>query len=414
MGEYVFDHSWAHAYENAGGSYYPKLQVAVPFTPVTGRRLLVAPDAPPGARGNADRALCAACATRSRPPPSMSPSPSAADAEALGAAGFARRTGEQFHFLNEGYADFEAFLAALSSRKRKTIKRERREALGDDIEIDLLTGNDIKSKPLGRVLRLLHGHRLAQMGPALSDPRLLHRDRRDDGGPGAAGDGAARAGGISPGRSIFSARTRSTAATGARSRSGRSCISRSAIIRRSNTPSATVMRASRRARRASTSWRAAIGPSRPIPRMISPIPASPAPCAIISCASARRSTSRSPITRRACRSGRGTSCGEAESFDPGDGIRYSEFMTQLLDRAIEVARALPERAQDEIARLILAAAKAKAIRSSRYRTKKRLRSMSRSHRRSAPSSSATAKCAPSGRKSALEHPIHSARLCRTD
>jgi predicted N-acyltransferase len=144
MGEYVFDHSWAHAYENAGGRYYPKLQICAPFTPVTGRRLLVRPDAPPGAR----EALIAALRGLREAVEASSVHvtfANALDAEALGAAGFARRTGEQFHFLNEGYADFDAFLAALSSRKRKTIKRERRDALGDDVTIDLLTGSDIKS-----------------------------------------------------------------------------------------------------------------------------------------------------------------------------------------------------------------------------------------------------------------------------
>ncbi len=144
MGEYVFDHSWAQAYENAGGRYYPKVQIAAPFTPVTGRRLLVAPDAPAGARAT----LIAALRGLRDAVEASSVHVTFAnlrDAEALGAAGFARRTGEQFHFLNEGYADFEAFLAALSSRKRKTIRRERRDALGDDIAIDLLTGNDITS-----------------------------------------------------------------------------------------------------------------------------------------------------------------------------------------------------------------------------------------------------------------------------
>jgi uncharacterized protein len=145
MGEYVFDHSWAHAYESAGGRYYPKLQVTVPFTPVTGRRLLIAPGAPEGAR----EALIAALRGLREAVEASSVHvtfASASDAEALGVAGFARRTGEQFHFLNEGYADFEAFLAALASRKRKTIRRERRDALGDDVAIDLLTGSEITSK----------------------------------------------------------------------------------------------------------------------------------------------------------------------------------------------------------------------------------------------------------------------------
>jgi predicted N-acyltransferase len=144
MGEYVFDHSWAQAYESAGGTYYPKIQVAAPFTPAAGRRLLVAPNAPAGAK----TALIAALRGLREAVEASSVHvtfANAEDAEALGAAGFARRTGEQFHFFNEGYADFEAFLAALSSRKRKTIRRERRDALGDDVTIDVLTGSDIKT-----------------------------------------------------------------------------------------------------------------------------------------------------------------------------------------------------------------------------------------------------------------------------
>ena len=171
MGEYVFDHSWAQAYEHAGGRYYPKLQVAAPFTPVTGRRLLVANDAPEGAR----EALIAALRGLRQASGASSihvTFATEAEARALTQAGFVARTGEQFHFLNEGYADFEAFLAALASRKRKAIKRERRDALGDDVTIDLLTGNDIQTRALGLVLRLLHGHRLAQMGPAVSRPAI--------------------------------------------------------------------------------------------------------------------------------------------------------------------------------------------------------------------------------------------------
>ena len=144
MGEYVFDHAWAQAYERIGQSYYPKLLVAVPFTPATGRRLLVAKDAPEEARTaliGALRGLREAVDASSihvnfacRP-----------DADALEGAGFARRTGEQFHFFNDDYADFDAFLAALSSRKRKNIKRERRDALGGDVEIDLITGAGLKT-----------------------------------------------------------------------------------------------------------------------------------------------------------------------------------------------------------------------------------------------------------------------------
>src|SRR5579863_1853220 len=145
QGEYVFDHAWADAYEQAGGRYYPKIQVAAPFTPVTGRRLLVAQDAPEGAR---DALIAALRGLRKATGASSIHVTFGAEPDtlALTRAGFALRAGEQFHFLNEGYADFDAFLAALASRKRKTIKRERRDALGDDVTIDLLTGAELKPR----------------------------------------------------------------------------------------------------------------------------------------------------------------------------------------------------------------------------------------------------------------------------
>jgi predicted N-acyltransferase len=143
LGEYVFDHGWAQAYERVGGRYYPKLQVAVPFTPVTGNRLLVARDAPDGAR----EALITALRDLRKSTGASSIHVTFAtlsDAQVLRSAGFTLRTGEQFHFLNQNYRDFDDFLDSLASRKRKTIKRERREALGRDLTIDLLTGKDIK------------------------------------------------------------------------------------------------------------------------------------------------------------------------------------------------------------------------------------------------------------------------------
>jgi uncharacterized protein len=143
LGEYVFDQGWAQAYTQAGGRYYPKLQVAAPFTPVTGRRLLVAPHAPEGAR----EALILALRHLQKSAGASSTHvtfATKADVESLCDAGFIMRTGEQFHFLQEGYRNFDDFLGALSSRKRKTIKRERKEALGGDLAIELLTGADIK------------------------------------------------------------------------------------------------------------------------------------------------------------------------------------------------------------------------------------------------------------------------------
>ncbi len=142
LGEYVFDQSWADAYERAGGRYYPKLQVAAPFTPVPGRRLLVAADAPDGARAaliEGLRALRSAVDASSYPRHLRGRGRHAALAE----AGFSPRTGVQYHFPNPGYRDFEDFLGTLSSRKRKAIRRERREALAGGVEIDLLTGDRI-------------------------------------------------------------------------------------------------------------------------------------------------------------------------------------------------------------------------------------------------------------------------------
>ncbi|HEY1864177.1 MAG TPA: GNAT family N-acetyltransferase [Roseiarcus sp.] len=145
QGEYVFDHAWADAYERAGGSYYPKLQVAVPFTPVTGRRLLVAADAPEGAR----EALIGALRELRKQTKTSSihlTFPTVEDSERLSSAGFLIRTGEQFHFSCNGFANFDDFLGALASRKRKAIKRERRDALDNGIAIDWLTGSLIRSE----------------------------------------------------------------------------------------------------------------------------------------------------------------------------------------------------------------------------------------------------------------------------
>ena len=142
MGEYVFDHGWADAYHRAGRPYYPKLQVAVPFTPVTGRRLLVAPG-----HGDAARQTLVAGLLTLRENAGASSLhitfPTRTEWETLGAAGFLQRTGQQFHFINKGYADFDAFLADLASRKRKMIRRERKAALASGIAIELLTGAGI-------------------------------------------------------------------------------------------------------------------------------------------------------------------------------------------------------------------------------------------------------------------------------
>jgi len=142
-GEYVFDRGWAEAFERAGGSYYPKLQVSVPFTPATGRRLLAAPG--PGAehiRLGLLQGLMELCTLRDASSAHITFMPE--DEWTLAASlGFLQRTDQQFHWTNEGYATFEDFLAALASRKRKLIRRERRDALANGIEVVWLTGSDL-------------------------------------------------------------------------------------------------------------------------------------------------------------------------------------------------------------------------------------------------------------------------------
>ena len=100
-----------------------------------------------------------------------------------GTQGFLQRTDQQFHWFNEGYGSFDDFLAALASRKRKAMKRERRDALANGITIEQADRQGHHRGALGRLLRVLHGHRLAQMGPALPDAHLLLADRRAHGRP---------------------------------------------------------------------------------------------------------------------------------------------------------------------------------------------------------------------------------------
>ncbi len=144
-GEYVFDYGWADAYERAGGRYYPKLLAAVPFTPVPGPRLLLHPDAPPETRVHLIAAMVE-LANRRHISSVHVTFPERIEAEALTEAGFLQRVGQQFHWTNDGYRDFDDYLAALNSRKRKAVKKERREALAEGLEIEVLTGPDLNSR----------------------------------------------------------------------------------------------------------------------------------------------------------------------------------------------------------------------------------------------------------------------------
>lgn len=135
-GEYVFDHAWADALERAGGDYYPKLQCAVPFTPVTGRRLL----------GGAQETLLKTATSATKQIGASSLHVTFLTREewlAAGDAGYLLRTGQQFHWNNPGYASFDQFLGELSSAKRKNLRKERESVRDAGVSFDWLTGTDI-------------------------------------------------------------------------------------------------------------------------------------------------------------------------------------------------------------------------------------------------------------------------------
>ena len=139
-GEYVFDHGWADAYMRAGGRYYPKLQSAAPFTPVPGRRLLARD---PHVR--AALALGAIALAQRMKASSVHVTFASEELTAeLAPLGFLARAGLQYHWFNQGYQSFEDFLAALSSQKRRSIRRERRYAV-EGLRIRRLRGGDIKA-----------------------------------------------------------------------------------------------------------------------------------------------------------------------------------------------------------------------------------------------------------------------------
>ena len=152
-------------------------------------------------------------------------------------AGYLQRTDQQFHWENRGYDSFDGFLAALSSSKRKNLRKERAAVRDAGITFDWLTGTDLTEGALGPVLRILHGHGRPQMGHALSHPRILQPRRRRAWASRSCWSWPGAAAAPLPARSTSSATACCTAATGAASSTCRSCISRPATIRPSTSRS---------------------------------------------------------------------------------------------------------------------------------------------------------------------------------
>ncbi len=187
QGEYVFDHGWAQALENAGGDYYPKLQIAVPFTPVPGRRVLGQDPAVNAALLAAAQQLVDQNGLSSAHATFIAPE----QLPLFRAAGWLIREGVQFHFANPGYADFDAFLETLSSRKRRAIRKERARA-NAAVEVELLSGADIRPKHWDAMWAFYQdtgarkwGHpyltraAFAALGERMADRILLVMARRD-------------------------------------------------------------------------------------------------------------------------------------------------------------------------------------------------------------------------------------------
>lgn len=141
QGEYVFDHAWADAWQRAGGDYYPKLLIAAPFTPATGPRLLLADPALAGPLLRAAEQLCEANGLSSAHATFIAPG----QLPLFKAAGWLMRSDIQFHWINRGYRTFDDFLTALSSRKRKDLRKERAAAQAG-LEIKALTGAEIRAE----------------------------------------------------------------------------------------------------------------------------------------------------------------------------------------------------------------------------------------------------------------------------
>ena len=262
-GEYVFDHGWANAYEQAGGNYYPKLQVAVPFSPVPGPRLLCNPAAgvAPGALG---QALVQACEELKLSGVHVTFC-SAGDWDALGSAGWLQRLGQQYHWENAGYGCFDDFLGALSSRKRKVLRRERRDANDCGLTFRALQGPEIGKHHWDAFYRFYQSTVDRKWGSAYLTRRFFP----------LLGERAGRAGGADAG----GARWRACGRRAEPRRTGRAVRPQLGMQRRlpvpalravllpgrSTTPSRTACSGWRPGRRASTRSSAATCRSRPTP-----------------------------------------------------------------------------------------------------------------------------------------------------
>ncbi|MDP4796165.1 MAG: GNAT family N-acetyltransferase [Rhodospirillales bacterium] len=148
-GEYIFDWGWADAYERAGGHYYPKMQCAVPFTPVPGPRLMVNASANPAQRLELQKILLSGLIRVADQLKVSSVHITFCEEnlwETGKDAGFMQRLGQQFHWHNQGYKDFDDFLSALASRKRKSIRKERQKVAELGLDIRTLSGSDLKER----------------------------------------------------------------------------------------------------------------------------------------------------------------------------------------------------------------------------------------------------------------------------
>ena len=180
-GEYVFDWGWADAYQRAGGSYYPKLQAAVPFTPVTGRRLLVRPGAP-ASLADALASGMVRLAARLGVSSVHVTFPTEAEWRGLGEAGYLLRLGRQFHWQNQGYESFDDFLATLTSRKRKAIRKERRAVAESGVVLRTLNGASIEERHWDAFYRFYLDTSERKLGPSYLNRAFfshLHETMRD-------------------------------------------------------------------------------------------------------------------------------------------------------------------------------------------------------------------------------------------